>query len=53
MLTTQKVDTRETSVGWKGHISLFRRPATWDEARLLSKNQLQRVCLTMKVFKGS
>ena len=36
----------------KGKVALFRRSATWGEGKLVSKNQLQRFCLTRKVFKG-
>ena len=42
---------REIGIGWKGKIALFRGPATRGEGRLLSKNHLQRFCLTMNVFK--
>ena len=46
-----KASTWEASVGWKRK-GCFRRPAVWAEGGLLSKNQLQRFCSTMKVFKG-
>ena len=37
---------------WKGKVALFRMSVIWGEDRLVSKNQLQRFCSTMKVFKG-
>ena len=40
------------SGGWKKKAVLFRRPTTWGEGGLVSKNQLWRLCSTMKVFKG-
>ena len=46
-----KANSEETNVGWKRKIALFRRPATWEEGRLVSKNQLSRFCLTMNIFK--
>ena len=47
-----KANTGETGVGWKGKAALFRRPATWREGRLVSKNEFQKFCLTMKSLKG-
>ena len=47
-----KANTRETSVDWKRKIAIFRRPAIWREGGLMSENQLQRFCSTVKVFKG-
>ena len=47
-----KINTWETNVGWKGKIILFSRSTTWGGGTLMSKNQLPRFCLTMKVFKG-
>ena len=35
-----KVNTQETSVGWKGKFAVFSWPATWEEGGLVSKNQL-------------
>ena len=46
-----QANTRETSAGWEGKIALCRKPATWGEGRLVYENQLQRVCMTMKVLK--
>ena len=34
------------------YVALFRKLTTWGEGGLVSKNQLWRFCLTMKVFKG-
>ena len=45
-------NAQEISIDQKGKISLFRRPATWGEGELVSKNQFQRFCSTMKAFKG-
>ena len=51
-----KVNTWETSVGWKGRIILFSRSAAWGGGKLMSKNQLPRFCLTRSpktcFFKG-
>ena len=46
-----KANSEETSVGWKGEIALFMRPASWEEGGLVAKNQLSRFCLTVKVCK--
>ena len=46
-----KANTRETSVGWKGNLALFWRPATWGDGRLLAKNQLWSLCSPWKIFK--
>ena len=40
------------SVGLKEECALFMRFTTWGEDKFVSKNQLWRFCLTMKVFKG-
>lgn len=42
-LTTQKASTREVSVNGKGTVALFRRPAAWEDGRLVSKEHLQAV----------
>ena len=41
----------KSSVGWKGKVALFRRPAISGEGGLMSKNQLWRFCSTMNVSK--
>jgi len=32
-----KANTQETSVGGKGEVAVFRRPATWGDGGLMSK----------------
>lgn len=34
--STQKANTRETSVGGKGNFALLERPATWEDGALMS-----------------
>ena len=41
-----------TGAGRNGSVAAFRRPATLDTSRLVSKNQLQEFFSTMKFFKG-
>ena len=36
LLAAQKANTRETSVGGKGKVALFRRPATWEDGGQMS-----------------
>ena len=41
LLTAGKADTRETSIGGKGKVALFRSPATWEDGGLMSSVHLQ------------
>lgn len=41
------------SVGRKGKVTLFRRPATWQEGGLVSKSQLPTAYQGQELLKGS
>ena len=47
-----KANTLETSVGRKGKVALFRRPAVWGEGGLMSKSQLPTADQEVKDSKG-
>lgn len=47
-----KANTQEMSAGRKGKLALFKRPATWGEHRLMSKNQLPDADQGARAFKG-
>ena len=48
-----KANSQETSVGRKGKVALFRRPATGGEGGLLSENQLPIAVQGQGLSKGS
>ena len=50
LLSTWRTILEKTSASRNGKVALFRSIATWGDGRLLSKSQLQRFCLIMKVF---
>ena len=52
LVTAQKNNTCETSIGWKGKVAFIRKPETWREGRLVSQTNSEDSAWPWQFLKG-